>query len=79
MATITITIPDTLVPRLTTAMRATFPKYSGLTDAACFKQVTGDYWRGVLATYEGQVAFQDAEQHSIAAYNQAETDGSGIG
>jgi len=72
MATISITVPDALVPRITTAMRNQFPQYSALTDAGCFKQVTADYWRGVLANYEGNTAGSNAT-------NQAISDGSGIG
>jgi len=72
MATITITVPDTLVPRITAAMRNQFPQYSTLTDAGCFKQVTADYWRSVLANYEGINAGNNAT-------NQALSDGSGIG
>lgn len=83
MAQVAITIPDTIIPRLTTAMRATFPQYASLTDVACFKQVTADYWRGVLAGYEGGQASQQAEatrEATIqAAIDQANTDGSGIG
>lgn len=72
MATVTITIPDTIVPRLTTAMRGMYPQYSALTDVACFKKVTGDHWSGVLATWE-------AQQASINQMNQSTSDASGIG
>lgn len=47
MATVSITVPDALVPRLKAAMRATFPQHEALTDAQAFKAVTADYWHGV--------------------------------
>jgi hypothetical protein len=60
VATISITVPDALVPRLTAAMRATYPQYQALTDAQCFRQATGDHWRTVLAQYEERVARETA-------------------
>jgi hypothetical protein len=72
VATVSITVPDVLVPRLTTAMRAKFPQYSGLTDAQTFKKVTGEYWRSILANYEGDAA-------GVAAQTQANSDSTGIG
>ena len=72
MATVTITIPDTLVPRLTTAMRALFPQYSALTDGATFKAVTADTWKAILANYE--VKAVEATQRT-----QSLSDAAGIG
>ena len=71
MATITITIPDTLVPRLTAAARASFPEYAALTPAATFKAITIEHWRGILKNYESGTA-------SIAAIDKALLDSTGI-
>lgn len=60
-------------------MRGTFPQYSGLTDGAAFKQVTADYWRTVLAGYEGAQAVVGTQNTYANARSQALTDGSGIG
>lgn len=58
MATVSITIPDALVPRVITAMRALYPQYAALSDAACFKRITADNWREVLAAHEGNAAYE---------------------
>ena len=83
MATVQITVPDVLVPRLKAAMRATFPEHAGLSDAAAFKAVTADYWRSVLAAHEGrqaEAAAWAAQQAAVtAAKAGAATDGAGIG
>lgn len=83
MATVQITIPPALVPRLTTAMRAVFPQYSALDDATCFKKITSDYWRGVLTRYETNQASisaqATAQAATQAAQDTANNDGQGIG
>ncbi len=79
MATISITVPDTLVPRIVTAMRAKFPQYSDLTDGACFKQITADYWRGVLINYEAQQAEANLRTQSATTQAQTAIDAGGIG
>ena len=82
MATVQITIPDALVPRLAAAMDATFPQYSGLSDAAAFKQITSDYWRAILVDYEQREAEKTAQAANILAISlaraKAATDGAGI-
>jgi hypothetical protein len=72
MATVAITIPDALVPRLTTAMRALFPQYASRTDVQCFKKITADHWAWVLANYEAAQAYN-------AQQAQSTSDASGIG
>ena len=76
MATVSITIPDALIPRLTAAMRASFPQYgptgTNLTDVQCFKKVTADYWSSILSNYESRQAELQQAQQSI-------TDAAGIG
>lgn len=72
MATVQITIPDALVPRMTAAMRALFPQYAQLSDVAAFKQITADYWRSILVNKESVSA-------ESAARATANTDSSGIG
>lgn len=83
MASVTITIPDVLVPRLREMMRSNFPQYSESTDAETFKKVTADYWKSMLASYEQQKILQQKQQEAAVlaqdAYNQAGVDGSGIG
>jgi hypothetical protein len=79
MATVSITIPDNLIPRVTAAMRAGFPQYSALTDIQCFKAVTADYWRLILTRYESTQA--EAGLRADLATTQAQTaaDAGGIG
>lgn len=79
MATVSITIPDTIVPRLTAAMRSQFPQYAALTDAACFKKATADYWTSVLVAYEAQQAQTTAQSQVQAQIAQSTSDASGIG
>jgi hypothetical protein len=82
VATVQITIPDALVPRLAAAMDATFPQYNGLSDAAAFKQITSDYWRGILSEHEQRDAERAAQAANAlaikAAAEKAATDGAGI-
>lgn len=83
MATVTITIPDALVPRLRAALRDKFPQYEALADAAAFKAATGHYWQSVLAEYEREVAHAEAVMAAQAAvdtaYVGALDDAAGIG
>lgn len=72
MATVQITIPDALIPRITAAARALFPQYASLSDAAAFKQITADYWRSILANRESGTA-------ATTAASTAATDSAGIG
>lgn len=78
-----ITVPDALVPRLTAALRATFPQHEALGVAAAFKAATADYWRGILADYETRQAEQQAQAANLAAIKAAQakaaTDAAGIG
>jgi hypothetical protein len=82
MATVTITVPDALVSRLTAAMRAQYPQYSALGDAAAFRRVTADHWRDVLAAFEGtraaDIAYPGYLNAHQAAAAQARTDAAGI-
>lgn len=71
MAAVTIQVPDALVPRLTAALRATFPEHDGLTVTQAFKAVTADYWRDVLTAYEVKVAEQQAQAANTAAIKAA--------
>ena len=68
MATVSITIPDALIPRIKEAARYLYPQYAELSDVAVFKTVTADQWRSILSTYEGRLAT-----------NQASTDAANIG
>ena len=74
MASVTITIPDALVPRLI-ALRALFPQHAALSDTDTFKAITSDYWRNLLAGYEAQKA---ADTARVAASNKALVDAAGI-
>jgi hypothetical protein len=74
MATVSITVPDAIVPRVLAALRAQYPQYSQLSDAQAFKAVTADFWRGVLFNYERQQAII-AAQDSVRAQVQAAIDG----
>jgi hypothetical protein len=83
VATISITVDDTLVPRLVAAMRATFPQYgpdgANLTDAQCFKRVTADYWRGVVTAHETRQAQVNADTQVSVAAAQTRNDFGGMG
>jgi len=79
MASITITVPDALVPRLTAAMRAAFPQHADLADGQAFKRVTSDYWRRMLADYETAQASRAASAQVDAQEQQSLTDAAGIG
>ncbi len=79
MANITITVPDALVPRLIAAMRALYPQYAGLTDAACFKKVTADFWRNNLSGYELGVSADNNNQAIQTQALQIQNDSNGIG
>lgn len=79
MASVSITVPDALVARLTAALRASYPQYDGLSAANAFKAATGDYWRSILVGYEAGVASNDAQAAVDAQRAQSEADGAGIG
>lgn len=85
MATVTINIPDALVPRIRAAARAKFssPEDAALTDAALFKKITADYWRSVLSEYEEQEARKaaDATLDTVVldARNKVKTDAATVG
>ena len=82
MATVNITIPNALVPRLTAAMNGVFPETVGQDPATAFKAITAAYWQGVLAQYETREAEKAAQAANVAAIAaaraKAETDGAGI-
>jgi len=83
MASVTITVPDALVPRLTAALRDAYPQHAALGVAAAFKAATADHWREVLTTYEQRIAEQAAQAANAAAIkaaaDKAATAGAGIG
>jgi hypothetical protein len=62
MATISITVPEPLIPRIVAAARNEFPQYAGLSETEAFKRITADYWRGILARYEADLAINTAMQ-----------------
>lgn len=83
MATVTITIPDAIIPRLRDAMHWKFPETVGVADGTAFKDKTAEYWRQILIDYEGTLAeteYAAAQAGAVStARAQASTDGSGIG
>lgn len=66
MASISITVPDTLVPRVVAAMRAAFPDYAADTDAAAFKAVTAQFWKDIVVSYESERAAGAAKLAQLA-------------
>ena len=83
MATVQITIPDALIPRVRDMARATFPEHAALTQVQLFQRVTADFWRDLLATYEGNnaadVARTNLETVNRTARDQAYAESVGIG
>jgi len=77
VATVQITVPDALIPRLTAALRDAYPQHDALGVSAAFKAATADHWRDVLTTYERRVAENTAAIK--AAADKAATDAAGIG
>jgi hypothetical protein len=82
MATVSITIPDGLVPRIISMMRANFPEHDQLNDVDTFKRITSDYWRYMLADYEKNTTIESGrrgvEIAAQEAYLKAVSDTSGI-
>lgn len=82
MANVSINIPDSIVPRVRTAGRATFPQYELLTDVQFFKTVTADYWKQIIAKYEQtdveRIYFLEHQTVVSDAYNKAIIDSAGI-
>jgi hypothetical protein len=75
---VSITVPDTLGPRLVAAMRATFPDYEALSNVDAFRKVTGDFWRTTLLQYEERIAREQAAATVAAAAAAAVADGDTI-
>lgn len=72
MATVTITIPDAVVPRVAKAMRAFHPELVALSDAAAFKALIAAVVRDMVGNYE-------AEAGLAAQAAQTAADMAGIG
>ena len=72
MATITITIPDAVVPRVLAAVCNTYnyDPAGGQTQAQFAKQIVAGMLREIVASYEGRQARQAAEEAAVAAGNQ---------
>jgi hypothetical protein len=79
MASVAITVPDALVPRLLAALRDNYPQYATLPDAAAFRKATADYWATVLVGYETGQATAAATPTVAAARDQAISDAASIG
>ena len=71
MANVTFSVPDPLVPRLSAAMRDTFPQYAALTDGQAFKACTADYWKKILIDYESRQAILTSQASVAAIRDQA--------
>lgn len=78
MATVSITIPDAIVPRVTAALRARFPDYSALTDANAFRAIIAQHVRDVVIDYEATRAQQTAATSVQTQITQTTTDVAGI-
>jgi hypothetical protein len=80
MATLSITVPDAIVPRLVAAMRFVYPSATGdakdaagnlvgtpLADGPAMKAAMKEWARGVVSSYEAtQVRAQQANQATVA-------------
>ena len=74
MATVTITIPTAIVPRVRDAMRASFPQHAALTDVQAFQEITAEYWRQIVRSHEGSQAVETVRAAIQAAEAQAKID-----
>jgi hypothetical protein len=82
MATVTIDVPNALVPRLIAAMNGTFPEAAQYDPVVAFKELTARYWRQVLIEWEQREAEREAQRKNAvaiaAAKDKATTDAAGI-
>lgn len=82
IATVEITVPNDLVPRLTAAMQGTFPETAEQDPALAFKEITAAYWRTILSEWEQREAERTAQAANVAAIAAAkekvDTDAGGI-
>lgn len=80
MATLSITVPDELTPRVMTALRAQYPDLTaGKTDAQAARAVIAFWTRTALAAYESDQAIkEDIETRRQVARDRAWSDGSTI-
>jgi hypothetical protein len=75
VATLQITVPDALVPRVITALRATYPDLTeGLNDGAASRAVIRYWVRTTVQVYEGTLAAQQAADQQQDAEQTAWTD-----
>jgi hypothetical protein len=78
MATVTITVPDAMVPAMVAAVRDQHPEYAALADAAAVKQVALDALRDCYVSWKQGQANAAASSTIAAAVTAAEGDMGGV-
>lgn len=80
MATLTLNVPDDLLPRVMTALRSlNSAQYAGMTDAQVAREALRFYLRQVLTAYEEDVAVAAVQAKRQQARDTAWTDSNRIG
>jgi len=78
MATLTITVPDAMVPMMVAAVRDQHPEYGALGDVAAVKQVALDALKDCYVAWKQGQAYVAASSDIAAAVATAETDMGGV-
>jgi hypothetical protein len=74
VAQLTITVPDTLAPRVLAAIRTAMPETVGMTDADAAKHFIRHHVRAVVAQHEQRAAAELARAAALVARDKAWTD-----
>jgi hypothetical protein len=71
VATLSLTVPDELVTRVTAALRGLYPQHAALTDAQLAREVLRLHVRGLVAQWEREQARRKALAAEEAAHTKA--------
>lgn len=74
MATLSVSAPDAVVPRIVAAVRARYPaEMEGLTDSAAVKKAIALHLKSLVATYEANLEVSRLQAEHQAAIDSART------